>query len=63
MEETKITREEFKAYEKVRVSGVTNMWDVRVVETLSGLDRDTIMEIMKTYSQLVEKYPGVRKKG
>jgi len=56
-----ITKEEFEAYEKVRVSGVTNMWAVDVVEELSGLDRNKILEIMKTYSELNEKFPGVRK--
>mgnify|MGYP001557777188 FL=1 len=56
-----ISKQEFQAYEKVRVSGVTNMWDVRLVENLSGLDRDTILAIIKHYSDLDVKYPGVRK--
>lgn len=59
---TKITRQEFQAYEGVRASGVTNMWDVAVVEDLSGLDRDTITAIMKHYSDLNTKYPDVRKR-
>jgi len=56
-----ITREEFEAYEKVRVSGVTNMFDVPVVESLSGLSREKILSIMKDYHNLMKKYPGVRK--
>jgi len=56
-----ITKEEFEAYEEVRASGVTNMWDVHTVGILSGLERDTIFEILKQYSELNEKYPDVRK--
>lgn len=56
-----ITRDLFEAYEAVRASGVTNMFNVQMVEDLSGLDRDEIMEIMKTYAKLAERYPGVRK--
>ena len=56
-----ISKEDFIAYEEVRVSGITNMWDVDVVMLESGLDRDKIMCIMKNYSKLMEVYPGVRK--
>ena len=56
-----ITKKEFQKYENVRMSGVTNMFDVRTVEYLSGLDRDTIFAIMKQYSELMIKYPDVRK--
>jgi hypothetical protein len=51
----------FEKYEAVRASGVTNMFDVRTVCSLSGLERDEVMEIMKSYSDLVKAYPGVRK--
>lgn len=51
-----ITKQEFEAYEAVRASGVTNMFDVPVVEALSGLDRDTIIAIMKQYGQLEKQY-------
>lgn len=57
----KITREEFQAYEVVRASGVTNMWDVSAVEELSELERDTIFAIMEHYLELNLKYQGVRK--
>lgn len=58
---TDITKQEFEAYEKVRVSGVTNMFDVRVVQALSGLSREKILAIMKNYEELMKKYPDVRK--
>lgn len=57
----KITKEEFEAYEKVRSSGVTNMFAANVVEELSGLSKDKIIAIMKGYSELMETYPEVRK--
>ncbi|KKK46854.1 hypothetical protein LCGC14_3161110 [marine sediment metagenome] len=55
-----ITKEEFQAYEAVRASGITNMYAVPTVEVISGLDRSTILAIMEKYSELNEKYPGVR---
>ncbi len=51
-----ITRKEFEAYEKVRVSGVTNMLMVGNVSELSGLSREVIMTIIKNYFELVKKY-------
>ena len=55
-----ITREQFEAYEKVRKSGVTNMFAVKVVSSLSGLNEITIHSIMHEYSELMVKFPGVR---
>ena len=52
----KITEEQFKAYEDVRVSGVTNMFDVKTVGELSGLEKEDIMTIMKSYGELSDKY-------
>jgi len=51
-----ITKKDCIKYEKVRVSGVTNMWDVNRVESLSGLSREKIMYIMKNYSELNNKF-------
>lgn len=51
-----ITKDEFERYEEVRASGLTNMFDVPVVEVLSGLDRDKIIAIMKQYGELEKKY-------
>lgn len=56
---TKITKQEFQAYEEVRASGVTNMWNITLVKDLSGIDRDTILSIMEHYSELEAKYPGI----
>jgi len=52
----KITEEQFEAYEDVRVSGVTNMFDVKTVGELSGLEKEDIMTIMKSYGELSDKY-------
>ena len=51
-----ITQEQFEAYVDVQESGVTNMFDVKTVESISGLNKGTIMSIMKSYSKLKEKY-------
>ena len=51
-----ITQEDFDAYEDVRQSGVTNMFAVSTVSDYSGLSRDKIVNIMKNYSALREKY-------
>ena len=57
-----VTKEQFQDYENVRVGGKTNMLDIRMVEALSdNLDRTTIITIIKTYSELMKKYPDVRK--
>ena len=52
----KITEEQFEAYKDVQQSGVTNMFDVRTVGELSGLEKEEIMTIMKNYGELNEKY-------
>ena len=51
-----ITQDEFNAYEDVRESGVTNMFNVSVVSDYSGLSRDKIVTIMKNYNTLADKY-------
>jgi len=51
-----ITKEQFKKYERVRASGVTNMFAVNVVSQISGLKREQILEIMEHYSELYSKY-------
>lgn len=56
-----ITKEQFEAYERVRSSGVTNMWNVTLVCELSNLTRPQVMEIIKSYDKLMVLYPGVRK--
>ena len=51
-----ITQEEFDAYEDVRQSGVTNMFNVSVVSDYSGLSRDKIIEIITNYNTLAQRY-------
>ena len=51
-----ITKEEFKSYEDVRESGVTNMFAVKTVMSLSGLTKDKILKIMNNYGDLQDKY-------
>ena len=53
---TEITKEQFEAYVDVQMSGVTNMFDVRTVGELSGLEKEEIMTIMQSYGELKEKY-------
>ena len=53
---TEISREQFEAYVDVQESGVTNMFDVKTVSELSGLEKEEIMTIMKSYDDLKEKY-------
>jgi len=56
----KISKEDFEDYEAIRDSGITNMFNVRMVSDLSGLSGETIKLVMKNYSKLCEKFPGVR---
>lgn len=51
-----ITREQFKKYVDVQMSGATNMFDVKTVERLSGLSHEEIIYIMENYTKLKEKY-------
>ena len=56
IETVNVTQDEFNAYEDVRESGVTNMFNVSVVSDYSGLSRDKIITIMKNYNTLADKY-------
>ena len=49
-------QEKFEAYEEVRASGVTNMFDINKVSELSGLNKDDVRYVMHNYSSLSEKY-------
>jgi len=52
----------FEAYEEVRKSGLTNMFDVKMVIKLARefsnvvFTREDVTEIMKNYSELKAKY-------
>lgn len=52
----KITRGQFETYERVRLSGATNMFDTRRVAKLSNLGMLSIHVIMKNYGALKEKF-------
>ena len=52
----KITKEQFEAYVDVQMSGVTNMFDVKLVGDLSGLEKEEILTIMQNYGELKDKY-------
>ena len=52
----KITKDDFNAYEKIRESGVTNMFDYKVVSRLSDLSSHKVIQIIKNYSELKEKF-------
>ena len=51
-----ITQDDFQAYEDVRESGVTNMFNTSVVSDYSGLSKDKIVSIMENYGTLHERY-------
>ena len=51
-----MTKEKFEDYVAVQESGVTNMFDVKTVKELSGLEKEDIKDIMKNYSKYKEQY-------
>ena len=51
-----ITQEDFQAYEDVRESGVTNMFNTSIVSDYSGLSKEKIVSIMQNYGALHERY-------
>ena len=52
----RITETDFRAYEAVRLSGATNMFDVELVGMLSGLTRPQIIDIMENYKVYKTKF-------
>ena len=51
-----ITQNEFESFNEVKNSGLTNMFNLREVQVLSGLDKETIKTIMNNYKSLLEKF-------
>lgn len=53
-----MTKEKFDLYEGIRTSGLTNMFDIKVVIHLSSnrLTREDCLDIMKNYSKYKKKY-------
>ena len=60
---TTITKEQFQAYEIVRESGATNMWNTSMVSELSDgvLTKKDALEGITQYDSLCETYPDVRR--
>ena len=56
MAKLEITEEQFESYVRVQKSGVTNMFDLRNVKALTGLNKEQCLEIMSNYGELEEKY-------
>jgi len=57
-----ITPDQFEKYEKVRESGITNMFDINMVKELSGLSEETILCIMVNADYIYRKYKPSRVK-
>ena len=51
-----ITAYEIAQYETCRESGVTNMFDITNVMSITGLSKQTIVTIISNYSALYNKY-------
>ena len=51
-----IKEKQFLAYERVRLSGVTNMFDVKTVVGLSMLSKAEVIDIMKNYAEYAERW-------
>ena len=56
MAKLEITKDQFEAYVRVQKSGVTNMFDVKNVTALTGLNKKQIMEIMSNYNEIEKFY-------
>jgi len=51
-----IAKEDFEAYEAVRVSGVTNMFAITTVCELSKLNKEQVIDIMQNYEKYKEQW-------
>lgn len=51
-----VGKEEYLAYETVRQSGITNMFDLTTVCAMSGLTREQVREVMTYYSELRNQF-------
>ena len=54
----KPSREQFEEYVAIRDSGVTNMFDIRFIQSISctGLNKDICLYIMKHFVELADEY-------
>ena len=53
-----ITKEQFEAFEQVRLSGKTNMFDYRTVAKLGKIRQKTVKKIITNYLRLKFKFKG-----
>lgn len=53
---TEVTKEEFNEYINCQKSGITNMFNVKNVEMITGLEKKKILYIMEHYGELKKKY-------
>ncbi len=51
-----ITAYEYARYETCRESGITNMFDITNVMSITGLSKQIIMDIIANYGYLRAKY-------
>lgn len=51
-------KEMYELYEDVRKSGITNMFNLRLVSDLTGLNKEQIIFVMDHYAELKNKYEG-----
>lgn len=56
VKEVKITAREFGKYLALQGSGLTNMFDLKVVMFHTGLSKNKVLYIMNHYSELCEKF-------
>lgn len=56
VKEVKITAAEFGKYLAVQGSGATNMFDIKMVQALTGLSKKKLLYIMEHYAELYEQY-------
>ena len=54
--EIEISILDFIKYEDCRESGLTNMFDIRNVMMITGLNKEKIVHIIKNYEELIKKY-------
>ena len=52
----KVTKEDFEAYKEVQESGMTNMFDIKNVAGLAGLEREQSSYIMDNYEELQAEF-------
>ena len=51
-----VSAKDFGKYLAIQRSGATNMFDIKVVKSLTGLSKEKLLYIMDNYSELYEKY-------